>query len=80
MLPLMIIAAAASQPFVTTPPHFPPIAVRNEADAKQLALARRQHAAYIAPGKWEQQGAAWSSQVDLADYRLLAAISPAEGA
>ena len=80
MLPILFaLAASASQPFVSTPPHVPPMAVGNEADAKQLALARRQGAAYVALVDWERQAAAWSAQIDAADYRLVAAISPAEG-
>ena len=39
-----------------------------------------QGAAYVALVGWERQGAAWSAEVDAADYRLVTAISPAEGA
>lgn len=80
MLPLVALAAAiGAAPLTPTPPWIPPMAVGNEADAKQLALARRQGAAYVALVGWERQGAAWSGQTDAADYRLVAAISPAEG-
>ena len=62
-----------------TPPRIPPMAVGNEADKEQLDLARRQGAAYVALVDWERQGAVWSGQTDAADYRLAAAITPAEG-
>lgn len=80
MLPLLLmLAAGQAQPVVATPPRVPPMAVGNEADKEQLALARRQGAAYVALVDWERAGAAWSGTTDAADYRLVAAITPAEG-
>ena len=72
------VAAQAQQP-QATPVHIPPMAVGNEADKEQLALARRQGAAYVALIDWERQGAAWSGTTDAGDFRLVAAITPAEG-
>ena len=80
MLPLFLLCAMMqSQPPVATPPRVPPMAVGNEANEKQLDLARRQGAAYAALVDWERRGAAWSGGADAADYRLSAAITPAEG-
>lgn len=77
MLPLLFLLAGQAQ--ATTPPRMPPMAVGNEANKEQLELARRQGAAYVALVDWERQGATWSGTTDAADYRLIAAITPAEG-
>lgn len=76
---MLAVAAAQAQPLIASKPWVPPMAVGNEADRKQLDLARRQGAAYAALVDWERQGAAWSAATDAADYRLVAAISSAEG-
>lgn len=80
VLLLLLPCIAQAQVPPSTPPHVPPMAVSNEADAEQLALAQRQGAAYAALVEWERQGAAWSARRDAGDYRLIAALSPAEGA
>lgn len=67
-------ASAAGHPS-TTPPPLP--AAAHEAGASEIA--RRQGEAYQAEVAWERRGAAWSAATRAEDYRLVAAISPAEG-
>jgi hypothetical protein len=63
-----------------TPAKVPPHARSNEADRQQLALATQQGEAYGAAVAWEREGAIWSAETRAGEYRLIAAISPSEGA
>ena len=75
----VMLAATAAAPPDQTAPSMPPMAVGNEANAEQLKLARREGAAYDALVRWERQGASWSKDGHAGDFRLVAALSPAEG-
>lgn len=72
-----VLAQPASS--AATPPHIPPEAVGNEANAAQLKLAKAQGGAYARAVAWEREGAAWSAETRAGDFLLVAAISPAEG-
>ena len=55
------------------------MAESNEANATQLALARREGAAYDALVRWEAAGAGWAQAANAGDYRFVASLTPAEG-
>lgn len=62
-----------------TPVHKPPEAISNEANAEQLADARRQGKAYEDAVRWEREGASWAADVRAGDMHLTAALSAGEG-
>jgi hypothetical protein len=64
---------------MATPSHVPPHAVGNEANAKQLALATRQGAAYAQAVSWERAGAGWSADAHAGDLEFTVTLTPGEG-